>query len=143
MPPENNVMDWSQKYDLGIEDIDLQHHFFLNLINRLSKNLLESNNPDYQLSLISELNAYANFHFISEENMMRRAGYPELETHKKHHFDIIERLCVEGNNFRLKPSQKELEKIISLLVDWFIHHTSEEDRLFANYLHQLNHADQT
>jgi hemerythrin len=143
MKSENNLIDWNQKYDLGIEDIDLQHHFFLNLINRVSKNLLASNNPDYQLSLISELNAYAVFHFISEENMMRQAGYPELEIHKKHHFDIIESLCAEGNNFRLEPSQKELEKIINLLVDWFVNHTSKEDKLFANYLFQKNHADQT
>jgi hemerythrin-like metal-binding protein len=141
MKSENNLIDWNQKYDLGIEDIDLQHHFFLNLINRLSKDLFASNNPDHQLSLISELNSYANFHFISEENMMREAGYPELETHKKHHFDIIESLCIEGNNFRLEPSQKELEKIISLLVDWFINHTSKEDKLFADYLHQKNNMD--
>ena len=85
---ESNVIDWNQKYDLGVEDIDFQHHFFLNLINRLAKDLLELDNTDYQLSLISELNAYANFHFISEENMMRRANYPELEIHQKHHLDI-------------------------------------------------------
>ena len=138
---ERNVIDWNQKYDLGVEDIDLQHHFFLNLINRLSKDLLTSNNPDYQLSLISELNAYASFHFISEENMMRREGYPELEIHRQHHLNIIENLCVAGNQFRLEPSKEELKKIIHFLVNWFIHHTSQEDKLFADYLHQKNHAD--
>ena len=28
---------WKSEYDLGIEDIDFQHHYFLNLINRLHK----------------------------------------------------------------------------------------------------------
>ncbi len=137
MNSERNVIDWKPEYALDVEDIDFQHHFFLNLINRLSKDLLASDNPNYQLSLISELNAYASFHFISEENMMFRAGYPELASHKKHHLDIIEKLCAEGNRFRLAPSQEELEKIINLLVDWFINHTSQEDKLFTNYLHQL------
>ena len=107
----------------------------------MAKDLLVLDNPDYQLSLISELNAYASFHFISEENMMRREGYPELEIHRQHHLNIIENLCVAGNQFRLEPSKEELKKIIHFLVNWFIHHTSQEDKLFADYLHQKNHAD--
>ncbi len=37
--------DWKKDYDLGIEDIDFQHHYFLNLINRLSGELIMTTEP--------------------------------------------------------------------------------------------------
>ena len=79
----NEFIEWLTKYEIGIEDIDLQHHFFFNLINRLAGELTRSDDLNYQNALVSELNAYARFHFISEENMMFRVGYPESVNHKK------------------------------------------------------------
>ncbi len=134
MKSEQNFIKWKSEYDLGIEDIDFQHHFFVNLINRLSHELTSSNHVEYQTALIRELNAYASFHFISEENMMFRAGYPLLEQHKKHHFELIEQLSNKGNLFRLNPTVEEGQKTINFLVNWFFDHTSKEDRLFADYL---------
>ncbi len=62
---------------------------FLDLINRLSEELGKSDNLAYQSVLINELNAYAVFHFISEENMMFKAGYPGLDRHKRSHRGLI------------------------------------------------------
>lgn len=139
MESEQNFIEWKSKYNLGIEDIDFQHHFFVNLINRLSHELKLSNHVEYQTALIRELNAYASFHFISEENMMFRVGYPLLEQHKKHHFELIEQLSNKGNLFRLNPTPEEGQQAINFLVDWFFAHTSKEDRLFADYL--LTHPE--
>lgn len=138
MNVEQNCITWKMEYNLNVEDIDFQHHFFANLINRLSEELKVSNHAEYQSRLISELNAYAVFHFISEENMMLRASYPQLEAHQKHHFDLLQRLSVEGNTFKLNPSKEEAERIINFLVEWFLNHTIQEDRLFADYLHNSN-----
>jgi hemerythrin len=135
MESEQNFIEWKPEYILGIEDIDLQHHFFLNLINRLANEFTLSNHIEYKTALIRELNAYASFHFISEENMMFRAGYPLLEQHKKHHLDLIEKLSNKGNSFRLNPTIEEGKNTINFLVNWFFEHTSKEDRLFTDYLH--------
>ena len=135
MQSEQNPIHWKLNYNLDIEDIDFQHHFFANLINRLSKELYSSEHVEYQSALIAELNAYACFHFISEENMMFRVSYPNLEEHKQHHLALIEQLSNEGNMFRLHPSKEKAEKIIDFLVHWFLNHTLHEDKLFADYLH--------
>jgi len=126
---------WNSSYELGIEDIDYQHHFFLNLINRLSDELLKVKDTNYKFSLISELNAYARFHFISEENMMQREGYPALQEHKQLHRELIDQLSIRQNMLMLKGSEKEIAEIIDFLVTWFLNHTTHEDRLFADYLH--------
>lgn len=137
MNPKQEHINWKFEYNLGIEDIDLQHHFFANLINRLSEEFKSSDNPEYQSALISELNAYARFHFISEENMMFLAGYPRLNEHRKHHLNLLEKLSDKENIFRLNPSQEDAEEVIHFLIDWFMNHTVQEDRLFADYLQDL------
>ncbi|MET0012673.1 MAG: bacteriohemerythrin [Sedimenticola sp.] len=127
-------LSWSTKYELGIEDIDFQHHFFLDLINRLADALDEPDNGPYQARLITELNAYARFHFISEENMMFHADYPSYTEHKNHHDDLLEQLSIRENMLYMKHSKEEVAGILEFLSNWFFHHTVSEDRLFAEYL---------
>ena len=80
---------WLPEYEIGIEDVDLQHHFFFNLINRLARELILTQDIQYRIDLINELNAYAKFHFMSEENMMRKSEYPDFLHHKFQHIDLL------------------------------------------------------
>ena len=132
----SNHINWKSNYELGIEDIDFQHHYFLNLINRLSDELKMATSPSRRTALISELNAYARFHFISEENMMEKANYPELQTHRRHHLQLISELNSREAMLQLEKSDQRAEDIVDFLVEWFVGHTTGEDRLFADYYHQ-------
>jgi len=131
-----NHFDWQANYDLGIEDIDFQHHYFLNLINRLSDELKMSTSQGRRTALIAELNAYARFHFVSEENIMAKAGYPQLEEHRKHHLDLISQLNSNEARLQLEKSDQRAEDIVEFLQTWFINHTTGEDRLFADFYHR-------
>lgn len=133
----SDIISWAPRFELGIEDIDFQHHFFLNLINRLASEFESfEKNADYKAALISELNAYARFHFISEENMMVKYNYPGLKEHREHHRNLIDQLSAKEVLFLKKKSTSANEEIIHFLIDWFINHTSVEDRLFADYIKQ-------
>ena len=131
---------WDTGYEIGIEDIDFQHHVFLNLINRIAAELVHVENVSYRSALISELNAYALFHFISEENMMARAGYDHLDEHRRHHRELIDRLSSRENMLALKGTPEEGAELIQFLVDWFMYHTTHEDRLFAAFLQGKGHG---
>ena len=133
-------IDWQSSYELGIEDIDYQHHFFINLINRLAEDLTSSDDPEYRAGIISELNAYARFHFISEENMMLRAGYPDLKAHRSHHRELLDQLSIKQARLEIRHSEMEQRDMLDFLVHWFFQHTTREDRLFADYLHSLERA---
>lgn len=130
----DKIVKWRPEYEIGIEDIDFQHHFFLNLINRLASEIEESDNLYYRAALIEELNAYGRFHFLSEENMMLKAGYPEFTKHKALHFELLDQLSARGNMLSLNNSNKTAMEILDFLVDWFLQHTIIEDRLFSEYL---------
>ena len=127
-------IDWKSEYALGVEDIDFQHHFFLDLVNRLADELEVGADLAYQTALISELNAYARFHFISEENMMLHAGYPELNDHHRHHAELLSALAIKEGELEMGRSDETVSSIIDFLVNWFMNHTTLEDRRFAEYL---------
>lgn len=133
-------INWEVKYELGIEDIDFQHHYFLNLINRLSDELRMTTSQDRRSALIAELNAYARFHFISEENIMAGANYPDLQNHRQQHLDLISQLNSKEAMLQLEKSDRRADDIVEFLVNWFIGHTTGEDRQFADFYHRQENS---
>ena len=127
-------LTWETKFELGVEEIDLQHRYFLGLVNRVSAELDHHYDQPYLLALFNELNAYARFHFISEENMMLKAGYPNLEAHRHHHRELIDQLNAREWKLRTRPSDEEASNLVAFLKQWFLSHTTREDKQFAEFL---------
>ena len=63
-------LEWESNFETGVEYIDMQHRYFVDLINRIRKNYKETDDDVYQKKLIDELKKYADFHFTSEENIL-------------------------------------------------------------------------
>lgn len=127
-------IEWSTRFELGVEDIDFQHRYFANLINRLAAELATTDDDPHRRALLSELNAYATFHFISEENMMRRAGFPLLDQHRRHHRELIDELNAREGLLLLRKSTQAADDVMRFLIAWFTAHTTGEDRKFADFL---------
>lgn len=131
----NIDLQWKHEYELGVEDIDLQHHYFLNLINKIAVETSKLNDKQYLDSLINELVAYARFHFISEETMMLHSRYPGYEEHHRLHLELIDGLGIEMHNMLSHETQIERDESIIFLKNWFLNHTNGVDRQFTDYLH--------
>lgn len=129
-----DCLAWKKAYEIGIEEVDLQHQYFVKLINRLAVELAEELDDAYRNALIEELNAYARFHFISEENMMMRAEFPHLETHRQHHQQLLSTLANMEMELEMDVSAKNVNQILRFLIKWFLNHTAIEDRAFADFL---------
>ena len=126
------LLVWKPKFNTGVEEVDLEHHYFLNLINRLSVELEDSDDKGYQNKLLIELSMYAQFHFLSEENIMYRIGYPELAEHQKLHNHLLQTLHVK--NGMMGEGMIKAEEIIDFLTGWFINHTVKEDQKIGVFL---------
>lgn len=123
---------WKQDYNIGIEEIDHQHQYFSMLINRLNNELSESKDDSYKGRLLEELARYASFHFWSEENIMMRYNYPDIEEHKKSHRELIHIANEKINYFII--SKTPHEDVISFLVEWFLSHTLQADKSFGLFI---------
>lgn len=130
------LLEWSSEYELGVGEIDLQHRYFMMLINRLYQALQSGDDYAFQVALLKELNAYVKFHFISEENMMRQAGYAHLAEHHRHHIELIDKLNGKESILTVRYNADDARVVIEFLVQWFNEHTTGEDLRFAEYLNQ-------
>ncbi len=129
-------LHWQKKYELGVQAIDLQHHYFVELINRMADEFEQTANYDYCHSLIEELNAYTRFHFVSEENMMILTNYPQLDQHRDHHHKLLSELSNMEIELDMERNKANFDKMLDFLTHWFLEHTSIEDRQFAEFLKQ-------
>jgi hemerythrin len=126
------MIEWNSDYLTGIDEIDLQHQYFTMLINRIETKISSIALDEGHSPLLNELIYYARFHFLSEENVMAEAGYPDLEMHKRLHSDLIEQL-----NNEIQMLESDLVKpthIIDMLGSWFREHTLEEDGKYASFI---------
>ena len=120
-------LHWQSAYDTGVEEIDLQHRYFLALINRLRGELDACDDENHRHRLFDELARYAAFHFISEENLMLKYGYPGYEQQRRLHLELIDQL-----SWRMQsPSYDDL---FEFLIRWFVHHTVEEDHRIGDFV---------
>jgi hemerythrin len=122
------VLKWVSEFEIGNEYVDLQHRHFLNLINRIGKNLRETNDDDYKRKLIIELHKYADFHFTSEENIAISCGLPGVKNHHQLHLQLLEELNQYAEN--LDNGLKTIDEFLEFITDWFLVHTQHEDRKF-------------
>jgi len=120
-----NTIQWSDQYNIGIQRIDYQHHYFVELINWLSSKLQHGQNAGLRGRYVEEIMRYASFHFFSEETQMLEAGYPELERHQGLHRNLISELTKTAS--RLEMGETDTTELIRFLTGWFLGHTAEED----------------
>jgi hemerythrin len=117
---------WMDEYNIGHSEIDKQHQLFIDLINRLHKELADIEDYKDRADLLKELESYAVFHFISEENIIKKL---KLSGRKQHH-DLHKQL-----NFRLRElitpvleGYSPAEDVLKFVGSWLIKHTLEEDK---------------
>ena len=119
---------WVSEFEVGNEWVDLQHRYFLDLINRIGKSFKETNDDDDKRKLIIELHKYADFHFASEENIAISCGIPGVKNHHQLHLDLLKDLNQYAEN--LDNGLKTIEEFLEFITDWFLVHTQHEDRKF-------------
>lgn len=125
-------IEWKQSFELGHPRIDAEHRIFLDLIQAISRFEAEHASPERVAGTILELLKYAEFHFVSEENLMQDVGYPDIESHRQEHRILLARLA--DNIAEARAGHKNMEEMAGFLYDWFSHHTLHVDMQLIRYL---------
>ena len=123
---------WDEKFEIGHERIDFEHRIFVGLIRDLS--LEHDANPHGPRGerILRELYKYAEFHFVSEENIMADVGYPDLAEHQRSHQIILAEL--QNRTHQLLAGQATADGIVAFLYQWFALHTTTEDKRIASFI---------
>ena len=119
-------LKWESDFETGVEYVDMQHQYFIDLINRIRKNYKEADNDVYQEKLIVELRKYADFHFTSEENIATFFKLPGVSGHHQRHSELLEEFNDRAED--LHKGLRSIDEFLGFLTDWFIGHTVYEDQ---------------
>ena len=117
---------WIDSFNIGIPIIDSQHHRIIKMINQLLQDAHGQPSADTISDILNDMTQYAKEHFNTEETLMREAGYPALEPHRKMHSDYRKKtitLCLRATE-RLPNVPDELLKFIHT---WWLKHILQED----------------
>ena len=126
-------MPWPSDLMLGIPHVDAQHQHLVALINALHDEL---DNPIPDRAVVGEvlegLVEYTHNHFIEEEVMFQRYGYPQATAHTAEHGQFT----TQAMHWLLRfEAGEEVDlEAMAFLKHWLLHHILQEDRAYVPFL---------
>lgn len=130
------MIRWKDEFSVEVPAIDNQHKRLFEIagiIYDLSTQKKESDKYDELLNVIDELKDYTVYHFKFEEDLMKKYGYSDYDTHKiEHDFFVkkiqkIERKDLEG------AQNEAIVEIISFVTDWISSHILHTDKKYEYF----------
>lgn len=121
--------------DTGDAKIDMQHAHLLAIISEFEQAVRAGEPRGEKLAMMSELMYYASTHFLDEERLMERIGFPGLERQRKLHSEFGAALSHEISLF-VEDRANIGADVLSLSRTWFIEHVELEDAQIAEYVEQ-------
>jgi hemerythrin len=128
-------IEWLPEFNLGINDIDMQHKWLVNIMNKLFDAVNERQEGKVIAEIIKEMWDYARFHFDLEEKYFEEFHYEKADEHKAAHREFSEKVKDLAKDF--EEGEKSVSKdAISFLEKWFINHTQNVDREYVPTFHE-------
>ncbi|MCB1959909.1 MAG: hemerythrin family protein [Rhodocyclaceae bacterium] len=128
----NGMFEWSDSYCAGIQEVDEQHKELLIALNEVAAAVREGADTARQRALLDALAENARAHFSLEESLMRVSNYPEFQSHKQLHEELMGQML--GVQERLDLGEECISfELLHFLKVWLINHINEADRRFCVY----------
>jgi hemerythrin-like metal-binding protein len=125
---------WDKAYETNQPLIDTEHRLLMLFFRKLDVALKTQESEETIRKIILETSKFVEFHFISEENVMRETDYPGIDRHRKVHRELLSKL--EKKTAKLALHHEYPEDLLSFWVDWLIDHIAGEDQRLAEHVGQ-------
>ncbi len=120
---------WSEKLELGDDDLDREHHLQIALVSGLT-DALERGRPVVARRILEQLAGYTRVHFEGEELLMELARYRQLDAHRQEHQAILSHI----EEIRFLNHKGEYDLAVPMAIDLLsglASHISASDRRFT------------
>lgn len=123
---------WNSRFEVGIPEVDAQHHRLLDLVNALAEAAGGGARlPDLE-ALASALLDYASVHFADEERWLADAPLPAgaKEAHVREHRGFTEKVrgILERRDL---AAPAVIQSVLDFLLTWLVSHILGVDRKLA------------
>lgn len=126
---------WDSSLSVGIDAVDGQHRRIIDYINELEVAKLDDD-KEIVSEVLMGLVDYTRTHFLFEEDLMRQAGYPLSDAHKKTHDAFVAHVIKYVRQY--ENGQDVTRKLSSDLRVWLTNHIKRDDKDYAPYVANTN-----
>jgi hemerythrin-like metal-binding protein len=127
LPPRASTwVEWDDNLSVGIDAIDEQHRYLVDLINDLYEVVSKKSGAREVARLIKATDAYAKVHFRAEEQMMKHYGYPGIQQQEQQHHAFEAKIREFYQELHDNPLVAQFDAL-SYLRNWLIQHIRVED----------------
>ncbi len=125
------MIEWDDKYSVGISIIDKGHKKFIDTINKAIIAKEHNDNPEKVKEVLREMTNYVLTHFKTEETYMIEFNYPEYQYHKEEHHDFAMKTIAYLDRV-IKGDYQIANEILEYLKRWLINHIQGTDRKYID-----------
>ncbi len=130
-----NIVNWDISLSVGIDKIDDQHKWLIDLINKLHENI-NCKSEDLINRSIIELYQHTLTHFDDEDNLMKKYMYNGRDEHNKEHENFRKSLNTIMSKF-VRKEEYITESTVAFLIDWFVDHVDKTDKKLGEHIRMV------
>lgn len=121
---------WSEKYLLGIEEIDSQHRIFVGLMEKLVDAFNNKKEKVEMEKIYRELFDYVKYHFGTEEKYFKKFNFKGMAVHMAEHQSFRE-IIYEMYVAAMKDKYIGTVELTTFMYEWLVNHTAKMDKMYA------------
>jgi hemerythrin len=131
-------LQWSDKYSVGIPEIDEQHKTLFDLIDKIHTAIFEHKGTSACVGVLDELVDYTRIHFALEQSLMHMGGYPGYEEHCALHRELVSE--VEAMQSKIHSGSAAISfELLHFLRTWLSKHILGEDQQYGAFFARHGH----
>jgi hemerythrin len=125
---------FDSRFSVGIDQVDREHQKLFEIAGRVHDCLMADGESAVAAArrAVAELIDYTETHFASEEGLMAGAGYPELDSHRILHRNLM----AQARDMELRVELGERNAPLELnrfVCNWLIDHIQDHDKRFGAF----------
>ena len=127
------LLSWDKRFSVGPPSVDVQHQLLVESLNELHSAVMRGEARNVTGLLLRTLLVYTRNHHASEEALMVKVHYPDLQQHQALHLELQQVLQTHLTRLERGESALSLE-FLHFVRDWLSNHIQMVDRAYMPWI---------
>ncbi|MFW5796264.1 MAG: bacteriohemerythrin [Alkalispirochaeta sp.] len=123
---------WSPDFAVDVERFDSHHKRLFALVDQLYRVMQSGSTTEHLKKVFDELLEYTGYHFGAEESAFEHFGYPQCDTHKEQHAELVREATRLRADLEAGKTMVAVD-VMEFLRDWLTRHIKGCDRLYSSF----------
>ena len=125
--------NWDQSYSVKVKRFDDDHQQLFRILNQLHDGMKAGRGKDVLQGVLEQLLQYTERHFAGEEQVMKSAGYPQLQAQIEQHRRFTDKIK-EVSAKHKSGSVGLTVDVFDFLTSWLKQHIVGVDKQYSDFL---------